>query len=180
MYAAIDVETGGLDHKVNPMLSVAFVPLDGSDPLYVQIRGDAARCDAKALQINGLDPNAGDEPSVARQKIIDYVASKSIPGLEYLVHPIGQNFGGFDALFLREFLGFELYRKMFSYRYGDTQAVAMALEHAGRIKPKSIKLDHLLEYYGIVNEHPHHALSDAVAGAKLWNALIKEVRCSAS
>lgn len=171
---AVDVETGGLDHKVHPILAIGIQPLGFDlDPLYLRVKADPTRCDAEALAVNHLDPTEGLELGEAKAKLIEYIVSNTVRGAEYKLHPVGQNFGGFDALFLREFMGFKPYREFVSYRFGDTQALALALCDAGIIEPKSIKLDHLLEYFGITNAQPHHALSDATAEAKLWNAMIK-------
>jgi DNA polymerase III epsilon subunit-like protein len=176
VYAAVDVETGGLDHKKNPILSIGCAPLNGGEEFFVQIKADPSTCDAEALRVNKLDPTQGVEPLVALGMFTEWIKRNAIPGQEYKLHCVGQNFGGFDALFLKEFMGASAFRTYISYRYGDTQAVGMALIDAGIIDAISPKLDHLLNSYAIRNDKPHDALEDARAEAKLWNAMIKTLR----
>jgi DNA polymerase III epsilon subunit-like protein len=60
----VDVETGGLDYKVNSLLSIGAVDMLSGESFYGTCRSEK-KCDDKALEINGIDLTKwNNEPSV--------------------------------------------------------------------------------------------------------------------
>ena len=161
----VDVETGGLKATEHDLLSVAVLPVDEKlepmcEPLVLRIKStDPSRLQAKALEINGLDPNVGMDIEEAKGELASWLKSKGISKIK----PIGQNYK-FDKSFLLAWLKTDYY-KHFSDDVIDTMILAEVLNMkaaiAGREKVfQKANLKYLCEVCGIEQIDAHTAAGD--------------------
>jgi len=172
----LDTETGGLDPKVNPALQISgIIEVDGVVMQEFDLRlrpHPSAVIDAKALSINGLDPERLHDPD--RLEPIDaYKRLKSI-FLTYIdkydkkdkFYLVGQNVH-FDYGFLLELWnrqGDNYLGSFVHYHKIDLIALTAALRLAGKLPTDpailpSMKLEALCSYFGM-EKQTHDSMSD--------------------
>jgi DNA polymerase III epsilon subunit-like protein len=176
LIAAVDVETTGLILGFHEILSIGVAPFDKELPTYYgRLKAEhPERIQAKAMEINKLDPSEGESQGAGAISFLGYVqelfeAFELKHGLvERKLHASGQNFGGFDALFLKVLLGETRYNDFFSYRYRDLQSAAALAVGSGVVKLKSIKLPDIMQGLALPELEYHHALNDAIMERDAW------------
>ena len=146
MYCAIDIETTGLEVGVHEIVQLAIVPLD--DKLepdaerahiapFIRPR-HPERATRQAMETNGLVlswlAKYGTARRFAAAAVKKYVRALH-PGNTPRITPVGHNYAGFDAPFLREFLGARFYRKHFDYHVVDSMQAAKVR----RVRPAGTK-----------------------------------------
>lgn len=178
----VDTETGGLDPVSESILSLGACVLDTDsgeveDKFYVLIHEDPIIANPKALAVNGLSiediQEHGVSPSVAITMLGEFMRKHGLrkPMLA------GHNIAGFDMGFIRR-----LYKQAgvkflpFDYHVLDTMSVAVLLRAFGHLPVERVTLDNLCQHFGINIRDggegaQHNALEDAVATAKLLQAL---------
>jgi DNA polymerase III epsilon subunit-like protein len=178
----VDTETGGLDPNVESILSIGMVIMDSEtgelgERYYSLIDEPNLVANPRALEVNGLTVEQikaeGKSPQEVCRDIDAFLRRHSLkkPTLA------GHNIAGFDMGFIRR-----LYRVAgvkwlpFDYHVLDTMSVAVLLRFNGHLPVEKVSLDNLCQHFGInIREGgegaQHNALEDAVATAKLLNAL---------
>ena len=163
----VDVETGGLSATKHDLLAVSVLPVDEKlepicEPLVLRIKSTSPdRLQPKALEINGLDPNVGATPEVAKEVFIAWLKNNKIKKIK----PIGQNYK-FDKSFLLAWLKVDYY-SYFSDDVIDTMVLAEVLNMkaaiAGREKVfQKANLKYLCEVCGIEQVDAHTAAGDCI------------------
>lgn len=186
--AAIDFETTGLDPSTNEIIQVAVVPLDSDlephpdiRPFYTNVCPDNPEiiCD-RAMRVNGLDIEDLILHAPPREKVEQYLVewfeAIDLPMNKRLV-PMAHNWT-FEKSFGVAWLGLELWEHIFHFSARDGMVLAHAINDraafAGEDIPFSrVGLNSLCKHFGIINENPHDALSDCLAEAKVYKALLK-------
>jgi len=181
-----DVETGGLDPSYHSLLSIAMI-------MYDTARGEGRggkitsvyttdvlpvtgtyHVDPDALKVNKIDllqhSREARHPEVVAQEITRWVSVHA--GDE---QPIiaGWNVQ-FDCSFLREFLGRDVFGRLFSYRTVDIHAIIAYKSILGEI-PYTKSLEKAAKYFGILKHgktQPHSAYLDAIITAQLLRKLL--------
>jgi DNA polymerase III alpha subunit (gram-positive type) len=186
-----DVETGGLDGNVHPVIQFAGIALGDDwkelEAFEIKIRFDVAECDARALEVNSYTPEAWRDavgPVLAIRKICEFfarhahvqkISAKS--GRPYLVAEVCAHNARFDSEFLSAWIkrvnGSFVPAALFEAL--DTLALARWVSRLSGVKPKSHKLGDLCEWLGIAHEDAHDALGDVRATAKLAQELSRQI-----
>lgn len=167
-YVAIDLETTGLDHRMDQILSLGWVLLQGPRILLatarhrvVRVQGPIPAASAVIHQITDDQAAAGGELAAALDLLL-----ADLSGRVLIAH---------HARIEREFLNVAC-RRLFGcgllVRSIDTQELAhRTLERRQiAIKPGDLRLHALCERYHLPRYAAHNALADAMAAAELFLA----------
>lgn len=174
----VDTETGGLDCNTHSIFSVAIVKWeDGNISVVYEsplIREENLCWTYKALEVNGISieeiKNKGETPQTVARHISKYLSLSNNKQ-----HIIGGHNVAFDVGFIKRLFRLADLDYPFSYRNVDTVSVARFLAHVGLIDTNKFSMKDLCDYFGITIEGYHTALGDALATAKLYNAMIELV-----
>ena len=177
IFAAIDIETTGLDVEQHEILDIAIVPLNEDFTISVTMPEFTARVRAEhpetatveALRVNGLNPAVGkSKKEVAK----DFRQWLSDCGIEKIV-PIAHNLE-FDMRFIRRTFPEE--SKVFSRHGRDSMLLALTVNdifrrETGEDKFSSVSLRAVKDILNIPGESCHHALEDAKDAAHAYRKL---------
>lgn len=184
--AAVDIETTGFNPTTQDIIELAIQPLNGDFTVMDEIPPFVARIKArrprnaspKALEVNGLDMNEGEEYEKVLSRLKAWLEKYSIEKIDIL----GQNVD-FDRAFIEAAIP-ELGR-MFGHRdIRDSQRLARAFNDicimkTGKPAFENLGLVALREALGIEGSQAHRALDDAIDSAKVYKELLnKLVICS--
>lgn len=187
MDIALDCETGGLDAELNPLLGFDLwtpsLEKEGKT-LTIRVKGTGQInrfgvplvIHPRALQANGLDPEQGDTPAAARDKLVRWWESIGSPQL----HLVGHNVGPFDVSFLKQLTWHHKdlpWQSMFDYHYQDTASLAYALQKAGLLHFGKWSLTNVCQVLGILYD-PHISRADAKASWYANERMLMVMRCS--
>lgn len=171
----VDVETGGLDPSVNPLLEVAIAPLDAhgfSGGHQCRWFGCGLPCDPVALEVNGLDPDEGVSPAIAAERFdkhLDHLAEVRGVGRFILA---GMN-PAFDRDFLRVNLVRHGIKPRFSHRTIDLHSLAVAYALANGESIESLHTDGIYEMLGLPPERkPHRAMEGVFREREAFKILL--------
>lgn len=178
--AAIDIETTGLDPLYHDIIEIAIQPLDAAFgimesilPFVARIRARKPRnASPKALEVNGLDLNEGEEFADVLKRLEAWLAEYRIEKINIL----GQNVD-FDRTFIEAQIP-EL-GQLFGHRdIRDSQRLArafndIAIMKTGKPAFENLGLVALREALGIERSQAHRALDDAIDSAKVYKALLE-------
>ncbi|MDD4817452.1 MAG: 3'-5' exonuclease [Victivallaceae bacterium] len=177
IFAAVDIETTGLDVGRHEILDIAIVPLNSDFTIDVGMPDFSARIRAEhpetaelqALQVNGLNPQEGisREETAAdfRQWLVDCSIEKIIP----VAHNLE-----FDMKFIRR--TFPMESKVFSHHGRDSMRLALAVNdivrrESGEDNFPSVSLRVLKDALNVAGEVTHHAVEDAKDAATVYRRL---------
>lgn len=168
----VDVETGGLDPLINPLLSIGAVDYETGDEFYIECGANPRQdCDDAALAINGFTSEQAFSPSKpsgqeAYARFVEWARGRS----NVLA---GQQVGSFDIPFLHVYAGGKTaFEKVFSRRSIDLHSVAYA--RFG----DSMSLDGILKACGLAPEpKPHNALTGARLERDAFKVLLGGAPC---
>ena len=177
-----DVETSGLDEKINGVLSLGAIMLPGGETFYheTRLRGDL-EAHPKALAVNGFteeEIRSEDRQPMARtvKAFSDWAA-----GADDMILA-GWN-TTFDYRFLKAEYDREAARWPFKYRVIDIQTIAYTLMRIrDQFTPKhdgvsTVGLNYTLKWLGMPPEaEPHNALTGAQANVDVLLALTKMIQ----
>lgn len=165
----LDLETTGLDPSSDRIVSTGYVRVDGTsiqcdtaDHILVQIDGSVDQS-ATIHQITDTDLRHG----VPEREMLDTLL-QVLAGRVLLVHHAPMDVGFLNAACKRH------YGTPFIARTVDTVPMARQLRERGgnRTKDGELRLDALRAFYGLPRYPAHDALSDALATAELYLALL--------
>lgn len=168
---ALDLELTGLDPKRAEVISVGFVPVDGLRILFSGARRFLVRPEgsvqgsAHVHMLRDADLAGAGELDEALEAVVEALAGRSL-----LVHFAGLDHGVLSRL-CRKRWGAPLVVPIV-----DTLALAhrKVLRSGREPKQGSLRLPALRASYGLPVAHLHGALSDAVATAELFLAMVAE------
>jgi len=187
LMAAIDFETTGKIPGYHEIIQIAIVPLDSDfqpirelRPFYHNIapehpeRADHAAKIVNKLDLDDLILNAPSSQKVA-DLLVDWWERLDLPMTRNLI-PLAHNWP-FEAGFGRAWLGSELFEQLFHGHARDGMQYALnqndCAAFAGLpVDYPRVGLKALCIHFKIVNENPHDALSDCLAEAKVYRALL--------
>ncbi|WP_448851070.1 3'-5' exonuclease [Corynebacterium sp. 335C] len=169
-WLAVDVETTGLDPATDRLLSIGWVPVDGSDILlggagHVILRDDdGAASVGDSAALHGITDDAaaaGEEPREALARLLT-----ALRGRRLLAHHAALETGFLDVACRRWFgAGFDV-------PVADTMAREyhrIGMEGRDPVRDE-LRLWTVRARYGLPRTRAHHALNDALACAELWLA----------
>ncbi len=180
--AAIDLETTGLDPHFHDIIEIAIQPLDGSfepladiPPFVARIKARRPQnASAKAMEVNGLDLNDGDEYHEFLARLLAWLEEYRIGKIQML----GQN-ADFDRSFIEANIP-ELGRTLGHRFIRDSQRLACVYNDLVRLrtgKPafENLGLSDLRKALGIGGLREHRALDDALDAARVYKELLIKI-----
>ena len=166
---ALDLETTGLDPSSDAIVSAGFVEIDGTsircesaEHILVRIDGSVEQS-ATIHQITDADLRK----AVTERKMIDRLL-QVLAGRVMLVHHAPMDVGFLNAACRRH------YSQPLIVRTIDTLPMARQLRERGnhQVRDGKLRLHALRTAYGLPRYPAHNALSDALATAELYLALL--------
>jgi DNA polymerase III epsilon subunit-like protein len=187
LMAAIDFETTGLEGGYHEIIQIGIVPLNADlrpntdlRPFYHNLAPKfPERSQAGAGQVHGLNLEnlMLHSPSSERvaDLLVDWWHSLDLPEGKTLV-PLGFNWE-FETSHGKAWLGDALFNQLFHGHARDGMRLAISLNDraafAGEPVPFArVGLRGLCKYFGVTNENPHDALSDAFTEAEVYRSLL--------
>lgn len=188
LYAAVDVETTGLDSSKHDIIEICILPLMGDytpckeilpfDVLIKPRRPENVDPDAMAvnkielaqLMINGLDSDR------VADLLIEWFERLELHVNNKKIVPIAQNWP-FDKSFISEWLGRKNFDYIFDRQYRDTMTAALFLNDRADICSRPIEfpkvnLQYLSTTLKVENPDKHRALGDCVTTAEIYRRLL--------
>lgn len=183
--AAMDVETTGRDPAFNEICQIAIITLDchlnpvkhfcsNVRPTYpARIHPEATATHGLTLDVLNQSP---DKYEVADQLWEWFQGLNLAPGKRLI--PLVHN-ASFDIPFLQQFLGYELFNEIIGYPARDTQALVAGLQDKAAFNGVKIPFNRCnlatcCETLGVTLDGAHDALNDALATARVYQALMKQ------
>ena len=177
--AAIDIETTGLDPHHHDIIELAIQPVDETfepladiPPFVARIRARRPQnASAKAMEVNGLDLNDGDEYHEFLARLLAWLDEYRVEKIQML----GQN-ADFDRSFIEADIP-ELGRMLGHRHIRDSQRLTCAYNDLVRMKTgkpafERLGLSDLRKALGIEGRQAHRALDDAIDAARVYKALL--------
>ena len=190
----IDVETTGLDPLIHEIWELSVVPVNSSGyplPAVIPLRlvmkpEEPELIDWTTPAITYYQRNHLREAiktGIPHEKAIDllayWITEKLKVPVENRIIPLGHNYKGFDILFLKAWLGKELYDNTFHFHARDTMEIGIYLNDRCGYHGEDPMFDkvNLARMCSILNikaseTHQHSAYADCLATAALWRQLI--------
>jgi DNA polymerase III epsilon subunit-like protein len=188
LLVSVDLETTGRQPGFHEIIQIACVPL-GPDlkpsptlrPFYTDIRPDfPERAEHQAmcknhLQIDQLLLHAPSQDKV-RDLFVEWFEKLDLPFKKSLV-PLAHNWA-FEASWLKAWLGIDLFEKTWYSLARDGMLLAIAINDKAAMRGEEIPFNHvslgsLCRKFNVRNENAHDALSDALAEAEVYRALLQ-------
>ena len=182
VFAAIDLETTGLDPAHCEVLELAIVPLNEDFTVSNVIPEFTARIKAKhpewieqtAIDVNRLDPTEGKPLEEVRVDLAQWTEENGITGVVPLAHNLA-----FDLSFLKA--SFPAFSRIVSGHGRDSMRLAITLNDLarmqdGEVRFPSVSLRSLKLALDIEGEVQHHALEDAKDAAHVYRKLTSMLR----
>lgn len=187
LMVAVDFETTGLEAGYHEIIQIAIVPLDADlqpnkeiRPFYHNIapkhpeRSNGISARIHGLNLTDLMLNSPSSERVA-DLLVDWCEALELPRDKILV-PLGFNWE-FEASHGKAWLGQELFNQIFHGHARDGMRLAISTNDRAAFAGETIPFPYvglkaICKYFGIVNENPHDALSDALTEAKAYRALL--------
>jgi len=194
-YLFFDCETGGLDCKKHPLLTVFFGVYDRDfnliDELYLQLKPENTAnmiVEPSAMKVTGIDmsQHLSDPNTVTyeegQKKLLSLLERNKTKGLRIHYTPAGHNLQ-FDLNFIfSQLIEESAWRKYAHYKYLDTFRLTNFLQDAG-VLPKDLgNLGSLVEYFGLPMRDAHHAKEDIKMTVDVFKELqnmLKRIKNSA-
>jgi DNA polymerase III epsilon subunit-like protein len=183
-----DLETGGLDFRVHPIIQIAAIAVDERlqeiERFERKLKFDVNTADPEALRSNHYDADVwakeAIDPALAATVFNGFLnryadirrCSKRTNNPYNVAQLAGHNASMFDLFFVQQW--FKRYDRFLSasYRVLDTLQRAAWHFHERDNGPESLSLGSLAEYYGIKAEKAHDAMSDVETTIAVYAKLI--------
>lgn len=193
----IDVETTGIDPKVNEVWQIALLPLNANfeplreihgvkgkrriSPFYVNMQIESPEHISQAAIGNRaafvkIQQTAFDKYDAA-DLLVDWFERLNLGPRKRLI-PLAQNWP-FDRSFISEWLGDKTFDLLFSPRYRDTMVcAALQSDRQAYLNQKitlaQYNLSYLAHHAQYINPKPHDALQDCIATAKVYKCFVED------
>lgn len=177
IFAAIDIETTGLDVEQCEILDIAIVPLTQNFTIDTAMPEFTARiraehpdtAETQAMQVNGLNPAEGKSRKEVAGELSQWLADCKIERLVPVAHNLE-----FDMKFIRRC--FPVESKVFSHHGRDSMRFALAVNDIvrrenGEPKFSSVSLRALKDVLNISGDVCHRAVEDAKDAAHVYRKL---------
>lgn len=178
IFAAIDLETTGLDPATNEVLEIAIVPLNPDFTISTdipefscRIRAEhPERIDQKAISVNKLNPTEGENIADVRAELVQWAMENGITSITPLAHNLK-----FDMDFMSS--AFPEFSRIFTHHGRDSMRLAYILNDVLRVRGdeemfSSGSLKSVKTVLDIEGEVQHHALEDARDAAHAYRKMI--------
>lgn len=174
-YIVVDVEASGPSPGTHSMLSVGACTLaEPRHTFYVELQPDSSGFDPEAMAVHELSRDvlakAGATPQDAMQQFADWVKQVVEPG----ALPVFVAFNApFDWMFVNTYFHRYLGYNPFGHKALDIKAYFMGLHGVPWLETSHRDI---LRHYANHSKLTHHALTDALAEADLFQAMLTEAK----
>lgn len=166
MFLFLDVETGGLDPKQESLLTISadLVPTIGSEPIHsynTRIAHTPYRVSARALEINRINLVQHDKVAIPAALVAqEFRAWLALSCPNIKPQPVGWNIP-FDLGFVHDQLISKYdWEKIVDYHSLDVCALVEFLIIQGKLPPKTRRLVHVAQHFGLDTTQAHDAAVD--------------------
>ena len=184
IFAAIDLETTGLDPATNEVLEIAIVPLNPDFTISTdipefscRIRAEhPERIDQKAISVNKLNPTEGENIADVRAELVQWAMENGITSITPLAHNLK-----FDMDFMSS--AFPEFSRIFTHHGRDSMRLALSMNDVFQMQEAdlrfgSVSLQALKIALGVEGDVQHNALEDARDTAHVYRKLMSLLRAA--
>lgn len=183
-----DLETGGLDCKVHPIIQIAAIAVDDSldviEEIEIKLQFDEASATKEALEVVGYSSHNWSNaipPAAACTRFANFLkrytdirmVSQRTGNPYKVAQLVGHNAASFDGPFIHHLFQAHNVFMPASYRILDTLQRAMWHFHERGIEVENFRLETLCNHFGVDIEGAHDALVDVRATVGLYRALVQ-------
>ena len=178
IFAAIDLETSGLDMEKCDIIGIAIVPLNQDftvskdvPEFTAQVKAEHPEtAEAEAMQVNRLNPDKGESCKKVTADIRQWIADNGIESIT----PVEQNLD-FDLKFIAK--GFPELSRLIRRHGRDSMRLALAINdlsvmETGEPRFEKVSLSALKDALNITGEVQHNAFEDAKDAALVYRKLL--------
>lgn len=189
LLAAIDLETTGTRAGYHEIIQIAVMPLDADikpmadvRPFYTHVRpkhperAERAASQKHQIPMTDLMLHAPEAEQVA-DWLVEWFEKLRLPFKHCLV-PLAHNWS-FESSFLKAWLGVSMVDQIFHAHARDSMLYAIGLNDraicagAPAPFPSSVSLGAICHKLNVINNSPHDALADCLAGAEVYRNLLR-------
>ena len=184
IFAAIDLETTGLDPACSEIIDIAIVPLNQDFTVSREIPEFSCRiraehpehADLTALNTNHLNPTEGEKINDVRAELIQWVIENGISSITPLAHNLA-----FDMAFMK--VAFPEFSRIFTHHGRDSMRLALSMNDVFQAQESdmrfsSVSLQSLKLALGVEGDVLHNALEDARDTAHVYRKLMALLRAA--
>ena len=184
IFAAIDLETTGLEPGWHEVLEIAIVPLNPNFTISTEIPEFSCRIraehpervDPKAIAVNKLNPSEGEEIADVRAELVQWALENGITSITPLAHNLK-----FDLDFMNS--AFPEFSRIFTHHGRDSMRLALAMNDVFQAQESdmrfsSVSLRSLKLALGVEGDVQHNALEDARDTAHVYRKLMSLLRAA--
>jgi DNA polymerase III epsilon subunit-like protein len=167
----VDVETGGIEPRINALLSIGAV--SGKDKFYTEIKpANGFKVEQQALAVNGLY-NYKEHEKTLNEGIQDF--KDWVDSLDTTKIISGWNVQ-FDVEFLKVGFKYAAITYPFSFRIVDVHSVAYAVYPELRVNRLGNSKDGVAKFLNLPPEKkPHNALNGAIHVKQIYDEIQKDL-----
>lgn len=187
-YIAFDTETGGINPKVNPILTAYFVIISDDyskiDELELKIKASDpySKVEADALEINKIniekhnsDPDTLDR-LLAVEKLREFLKKHKGKARWEEPVPLGHNISFDIKMINQQLIPEDEWNQYVGYAIRDTKPVSDFLKDFGVLPPEVGKLESLVKHLNIPSGIAHTAKDDVIMTIEVYRKLGEMVK----
>ena len=184
IFAAIDLETTGLDPNNCEVLEIAIVPLNPDFTISTDIPEFSSRIraehperiDQKAIAVNKLNPTEGEKITDVHAELVQWAMENGITSITPLAHNLK-----FDLDFMNS--AFPEFSRIFTHHGRDSMRLALSMNDVFQMQEAdlrfgSVSLQALKLALGVEGDVQHNALEDARDTAHVYRRLMALLRAA--
>ena len=184
IFAAIDLETTGLDPARAEVIDIAIVPLNPDFTISTDIPEFSCRIRAEhperaeqlALETNHLNPAEGEAIKEVRAELVQWAMENGITTITPLAHNLA-----FDIAFMKA--AFPEFSRIFTHYGRDSMRLALSMNDVFAMQESeghfnSVSLQSLKLALGVDGDVQHNALEDARDTAHVYRKLMALLRAA--
>lgn len=187
-YLWYDTETGGLNYKINPVLTLYFALCDKNQDIFAELdlklkpdSMDGLIIEQGALDVNkiNIDKHFADPETLtysqAKVVILDFLHKHKIAGKRgKSFQPCGHNIPFDDDFIIHHLLGDE-WRKNVHHRKLDTSSLTSGFVDMGLFPENVGSLTSLVEHFNVPRDEAHTAKGDVRMNIKVYKSMKKMI-----
>ncbi len=184
IFAAIDLETTGLDPARAEVIDIAIVPLNPDFTISTDIPEFSCRIRTEhperaehlAMETNHLNPAEGEAIKDVRAELVQWAMENGITTITPLAHNLA-----FDMAFMKA--AFPEFSRIFTHHGRDSMRLALSMNDVFAMQESeghfnSVSLQSLKLALGVEGDVQHNALEDARDTAHVYRKLMALLRAA--